>query len=365
MTLTFRDGNLDEGDGARLEAAMRAEVEAMYAGLDMRAADMPAAGAAELGPPHGVFLVGDLDGEAVCCGGIKRLSEPPEAICEFKRMYVAPSARGRGIGRALLAALEGRARAMEYAVARLDTGSEQPAAQRLYLSAGYEPIENFNGNPVATFFAEKRLASDAYPPPPWDLLGQSHMHALLVPKRDLPLLPVGFRPVVLAGRAVVLTGVVDYRGGSVLQYGEMFAAVVGTTAEAPRRPVATVTHMWVDSPASRRGGRELWGYPKELASFVIDIGPGGTASAALDDGAEIARSTYQPRVELPRPVRARTGTVQPLDGRLVPVRALVRARLSVGPGRFTAPVGSPLGWTASGRRVVSFGLRDFSFRFGI
>lgn len=154
MNLEFRDGRLDGGDGERLEAAMRAEVEAVYAGLDMRAANMPAAGSAELGPPGGALLVGYLDGEAVCCGGIKRLDEQ---ACEFKRMYVAPGVRGRGVGRALLTALEHRARAMGYGTACLATGPEQPAAQRLYRGAGYQPIENYNADPVATFFAEKRL----------------------------------------------------------------------------------------------------------------------------------------------------------------------------------------------------------------
>ena len=41
--------------------------------------------------------------------------------------------------------------------ARLDTGPRQPHSQRLFRSAGYRPIANFNNNPVATFFGEKRL----------------------------------------------------------------------------------------------------------------------------------------------------------------------------------------------------------------
>jgi GNAT superfamily N-acetyltransferase len=150
----FRDGLIDDGDGGRLERAMRAEVEALYADLDMNSPEMPAAGPAELNPPAGAFLVGYLDGVAVCCGGIKRLDE---RACELKRMYVAPDVRGRGVARALLEALEQRARRLGYAVARLDTGPKQPAAQRLYESAGYVAIENFNANPVATFFGEKPL----------------------------------------------------------------------------------------------------------------------------------------------------------------------------------------------------------------
>ena len=53
--------------------------------------------------------------------------------------------------------LEDRARALGYTAARLDTGPKQAGAQALYESAGYAAIGNFNGNPVASFFGEKRL----------------------------------------------------------------------------------------------------------------------------------------------------------------------------------------------------------------
>jgi GNAT superfamily N-acetyltransferase len=123
-------------------------------GLDLNAPDMPKAGPTELGPPSGVFLVGYQDGRAVCGGGVKRL---PDGACEIKRMYVVPAARGRGHARALLHALEDAARGLGYAVARLDTGPRQQHAQRLYEAEGYVAIGNFNDNPVATFFGEKRL----------------------------------------------------------------------------------------------------------------------------------------------------------------------------------------------------------------
>jgi GNAT superfamily N-acetyltransferase len=152
--IAFRDGHVDRGDGAVLESAMRAEIEALYAGLDMNAGDMPKAGPAELSPPHGVFLVGYDAGRPVCCGGIKPL-EP--GICEFKRMYVVPEARGQGLARSLLAALEARARDLGFHTARLDTGDRQPSAQHVYESSGYVSIENFNANPMATFFGEKAL----------------------------------------------------------------------------------------------------------------------------------------------------------------------------------------------------------------
>jgi len=152
--IEFRSASVDSGDGAALVTAMREEIAAIYDGLDLDGAQMPRAGASELGPPGGTFLVGTRAGIPVCCGGVKRLDE---RSCEIKRMYVAPQARGQGVARALLAALEAAAGELGYAVARLDTGPDQPHARALYESAGYVEIDNFNGNPVATYFAEKPL----------------------------------------------------------------------------------------------------------------------------------------------------------------------------------------------------------------
>ena len=152
--LEFRHCPVDEEPAATLVKGMADDIAALYDGLELSGAQMPKAGPAELGPPGGTFIVGYEDGEAICCGGVKRL---PDGACEIKRMFVVDSARGRGVARALLEALEARARALGYEIARLDTGPKQARAQRMYERAGYAPIENFNANPVASFFGEKRL----------------------------------------------------------------------------------------------------------------------------------------------------------------------------------------------------------------
>jgi GNAT superfamily N-acetyltransferase len=159
MTVTFRRVPLGDEPAASLVAAMRAEMADLYDGLDLDEESMPKAGAEELGPPAGSFLVGfDSDLSPVCCGGIKRLSEE---ACEIKRMYVVPLARRGGVGRLLLEALEDEARHLGYRTARLDTGPRQPHAERMYRLAGYRAVGNFNGNPVASFFGEKPLARPA------------------------------------------------------------------------------------------------------------------------------------------------------------------------------------------------------------
>jgi GNAT superfamily N-acetyltransferase len=154
MKLTFREGAVDSGSGARLAQAMREEIAAIYDGLALDGEQMPKAGPAELSPPGGAFLVGYDGQRPVCCGGIKRL---PDGACEIKKMYVVPEARGQGVGRMLLHALEDKARELGYQVARLDTGPRQPGARGLYESEGYVPVGNFNANPVANFFGEKPL----------------------------------------------------------------------------------------------------------------------------------------------------------------------------------------------------------------
>lgn len=154
MEIEFQPARVDAGEGARLAQAMRDEIAVLYAGVDLDGPDMPKAGPRELSAPGGSFLVGVLGGRAVCCGGVKRL---PDGACEIKKMYVEPAARGRGVARALLHALEDEARRLGYAVVRLDTGPDQPHARRLYESEGYAEIANFNGNPLATYFAEKPL----------------------------------------------------------------------------------------------------------------------------------------------------------------------------------------------------------------
>jgi len=152
--IAFRPCPVDEPPAAALVAAMSAEIAALYDGLDLAGPDMPKAGPSELRPPGGTFVVGFDDGVAVCCGAVKRL---PDGACEIKRMFVTEAARGRGVARALLEELERRARELGYEIARLDTGPRQMRAQRMYERAGYVAIENFNANPMASFFGEKRL----------------------------------------------------------------------------------------------------------------------------------------------------------------------------------------------------------------
>jgi GNAT superfamily N-acetyltransferase len=104
--------------------------------------------------PHGTFLIGFHGPAAVAIGGLRRLGE---GLCEIKRMYVVPDARSRGVGRALLTALEDAARTLGYTRVRLDAGPEQKHSRALFEDTGYVEIEKYNGNHIADYFAEKHL----------------------------------------------------------------------------------------------------------------------------------------------------------------------------------------------------------------
>jgi DNA-binding MarR family transcriptional regulator/GNAT superfamily N-acetyltransferase len=112
------------------------------------------AGYDELRPPAGLFLVATLRAEPFGCGALKFHAGGP---AELKRMWVADSVRGLGIGRRLLAELEHRAAAGGARVVRLETNKALTEAIALYRSSGYREVEAFNTEPYAHHWFEKRL----------------------------------------------------------------------------------------------------------------------------------------------------------------------------------------------------------------
>ncbi|MEJ7893232.1 MAG: GNAT family N-acetyltransferase [Solirubrobacteraceae bacterium] len=116
--------------------------------------DLPTTTVEDFSPPGGGFVGVYEDGRPIAGGGIRRLDE---GVGEVKRMYVVAELRGRGVARLLLGALEDLARDLGYTRVRLDTGAEQPHARALYASAGYFEIDDYNGNPYASYWGEKRL----------------------------------------------------------------------------------------------------------------------------------------------------------------------------------------------------------------
>jgi DNA-binding MarR family transcriptional regulator/GNAT superfamily N-acetyltransferase len=108
----------------------------------------------DLIPPRGAFLVAFVDGEPVACGGVRSLSP---GVGSLKRMWVADTVRGLGIGRRMLEALEAQARELGLTTLRLETNQTLQEAVRLYRSAGFREVTPFNSDPYADRWFEKSL----------------------------------------------------------------------------------------------------------------------------------------------------------------------------------------------------------------
>lgn len=104
--------------------------------------------------PRGSFLVALSDAMPIGCVGLKGTGG---AIAEVKRLWVAPSARGLGLGRRLMDSVDETARALSITTLRLDTNRALSEAQQLYRNSGWVEIERFNDDPYPDFFFEKRL----------------------------------------------------------------------------------------------------------------------------------------------------------------------------------------------------------------
>lgn len=145
----------DTEDGARLIAATMAELHERY-GSDQGGPDVD-----DLAANGATFIVARIAGRAVACGAFRPL-EP--GVVEVKRMYVEPSARRRGLARAILHELERLAREAGAATVRLETGLRSPEAMALYESEGYHLIDCwppvYSEDPVSRCY-EKQLAESA------------------------------------------------------------------------------------------------------------------------------------------------------------------------------------------------------------
>jgi GNAT superfamily N-acetyltransferase len=152
-TVTIDPEPPDSGDARLcLDVYFRELADRFEGGFDAHADD--SAQLSDMIPPSGLFLVARLDRDAIGCGGFKRVSA---TTAEIKRVWTAPSARGMGVARRLLRALETAAREAGVRTLRLDTNRALIEAHALYRSEGYREIARFNDNPFAHHWFEKLL----------------------------------------------------------------------------------------------------------------------------------------------------------------------------------------------------------------
>ena len=132
--VTVRRGDPRSAEGRGLLGASHALLASLYPAEDNHYLSVD-----ELAVPHVAFWVAEDGGEALGCVALARM----DGYGEVKSLFVAPEARGRGVGAALLAALGDHARVEGIAVLRLETGDTLDAAHRLYARAGFAPCGPF------------------------------------------------------------------------------------------------------------------------------------------------------------------------------------------------------------------------------
>ncbi|MFI5209813.1 MAG: GNAT family N-acetyltransferase [Gemmatimonadales bacterium] len=121
--------------------------------FDQELADLPGG----YGPPGGTLLLAMMDGIPGGCVGVRPLEGK---ICEMKRLYVRPTAREVGLGRALAEAAIGFGAAAGYRHMRLDTLPTMQQARTLYESLGFKPIPPYRYNPIPdTLYLERSLTT--------------------------------------------------------------------------------------------------------------------------------------------------------------------------------------------------------------
>jgi ribosomal protein S18 acetylase RimI-like enzyme len=136
------------------------EIDLSYQDFEGEMAAMPG----RYAPPLGKLLLArHRDGMPAGCVALRPLEEP--GTCEMKRLYVAPRARGVGLGRSLAAAIMGSAEQIGYAEIRLDTLPSMAQALEIYRALGFEAIAPYYETPVAgTVFLRRILQPRARVP---------------------------------------------------------------------------------------------------------------------------------------------------------------------------------------------------------
>ncbi|MEV0368261.1 GNAT family N-acetyltransferase [Streptomyces sp. NPDC050636] len=138
--MEIRPVRYDHPDAVKLAELVQQEYVRRYGDADITPLDPEM-----FAPPNGMYLLAYEDERPLATGGWRVSEDTAEGYAagdaEIKRMFVLPEARGRGLARRILAALEADARAAGRTRMVLETGTEQPEAIALYASSGYRLVE--------------------------------------------------------------------------------------------------------------------------------------------------------------------------------------------------------------------------------
>lgn len=197
-----------------------------------------------------------------------------------------------------------------------------------------------------------------YPPAPWRMHGSMWTSMFRLPDDADDRHPAGTYAAVL----------VSYVEPSPLTYGELLVARYNDAG--PKKGTVTVTDIWVDSPASVAGGRELWAIPKHLCDFTLDSsfrGPVTSTSWQASAGrAPIAEARFTdvsrvaPRLPLKGKVFQPGIDDHPDDADVVMAGS---ARILPARGRWHFAADGPLAFLRGARQRGSFRSTGFRLRF--
>jgi hypothetical protein len=207
---------------------------------------------------------------------------------------------------------------------------------------------------------ESTPSSAAYPPAPWHMVGQLWLSIFRLKEPVDELRPAG-----TYGAAFV-----SYEPGSPLTYSELLVARLADAGRHGR--CVSITDIWVDSPASVAGGRELWAIPKGLCDFDLESSHRGPLSST-DWSASLARRpiasasfTDVSRAMLRVPFKGTTWQpgIEDTDGEERTAELQGSAKALPCRGRWDFAADGPLGWMRQARQVASFRQASFRMSFG-
>jgi acetoacetate decarboxylase len=199
-----------------------------------------------------------------------------------------------------------------------------------------------------------------YPDAPWHMVGQLWLSIFKLRDGVDELRPAG-----TYGAAFV-----SYQPDSPLTYSELLVARLVPTEQHGK--CVSITDIWVDSPASVAGGRELWAIPKGLCDFELDTGHRGPVSSttwsASAERRPIASASFTdvsraiPRV----PFKGNTWQpgIEDTDGEERTAVLQGSAKAFPARGRWDFAADGPLGWMRGARQLASFRQADFRMSFG-
>lgn len=206
------------------------------------------------------------------------------------------------------------------------------------------------------------MTAPAYPPAPWQMHGSMWMSVFKL-REDASTVDDDPRP---AGTYAV--GFVSYVDPSPLTYSELLAARY--LGDGPRKGAVSITDIWVDSPASMAGGRELWAIPKRLCDFDLESSFRGpvtsTSWQASVQRASIVEASFTDvsRVAPRLPMKGKVwqpGIVDHPDDTDIVMAGT--ARVLPCRSRWHFATDGPLGFLNGARKVGSFRSSDFRLSF--